>query len=92
MNKNLKELNVQGQSPVFIEKSYVWFVKKGGKLRKAVVKSTGKRMLDVAKSVSNKDFSYGLAQYRLQKMLSQMMYSTTWNVGLPFKGKFRVTY
>ena len=30
--------------------------KEGGKLRKIVVKSTGKRILDVAKSLSNKDF------------------------------------
>ena len=29
MNKNLKcQLNAQGQSPFFIEKGYVWFVKK----------------------------------------------------------------
>ena len=30
--------------------------KEGGKLRKVAVKSTGKRMLDVAKCLSNKDF------------------------------------
>ena len=47
--------------------------KEGGKLRKVAVKSTDKRMLDVAKCLSNKDFSYVLTQYRLHKMLSQMM-------------------
>ena len=47
--------------------------KEGGKIRKVDVKSTDTLMLDVAKCLSNKDFSYVLTQYRLHKMLSQMM-------------------
>ena len=50
---------------------------KGGKLRKAAVKSTGKRMLNVQKFCLITIFSYGLTQYRLQKMLLQMMWSIT---------------
>ena len=59
MNKNLKfQLNAQVQSPVFIGKSYVCVIcqKVGDKLRKVAVKWTSKRMLDVAKCLSNKDF------------------------------------
>ena len=56
MNKNLKfQLNAQGQS-LYIKELCVICQKEGGKLRKVVVKSTGKRMVDVAKRLSSEDF------------------------------------
>ena len=56
MNKNLKfQLNAQGQS-LYIKELCVICQKDGGKLRKVVVKSTGKRMVDVAKRLSSEDF------------------------------------
>ena len=56
MNKNLKfQLNAQGQS-LYIKELCVICQKEGGKLRKVAVKSTGKRMVDVAKCLSSKDF------------------------------------
>ena len=57
MNKNLKfQLNAPGQSPIFIEELCVICQKEDGEINNVAVKSTGKRMLDVVKCLSNKDF------------------------------------
>ena len=60
----------KSKSSLYRKKLFAICQKEDDKIGKVDVKSTGKRMLDVVKCLSNKDFSYGLAQYRLQKMLS----------------------
>ena len=56
---NEQEISVKctrSKSSLYIKELCVICQKEGGKLRKVAVKSTGKRMLDVAKCLSNKDF------------------------------------
>ena len=63
----------RSKSSLYRKELCVFCQKGGGKFRKVAVKSTGKRILDVAKCYLIRIFSYGLTQYHLQKMLSQMI-------------------